>query len=626
MAFLKAIWRFVVGVKDLLVLCFLLIFFVGLYAMLNLAGGERPVQTSQGALLISLDGVVVEQPQISDPLEAMLTDQAPIHEYKLRNIITTLEAARTDPDVKAVVLDLGGFIGGGQVALSSIGEALDALRMAKKPVLTYAAFYEDDGYQLAAHASEIWLDPLGGVALTGPGGSHLYYKGLLDKLGINAHIYRVGSYKSAVEPFMRTGPSPEAQESSRLLSGSLWKSWQEEVQKARPAALIKSYSADPVGAVEASKGNFSRAALAARLVDKVGTPDMFDARVAELAGKSEDGKTGFAAIGYGDYLRAKKPANEGEIGVLTIAGEIIDGEAGPGISGGTTIANQLEDALANQNLKALVLRVDSPGGSVTAAERIRRAILTAKSKGLPVVTSMANVAASGGYWVATPSDRIFAEPATVTGSIGVFGIIPSFESTLTKIGVTADGIKTTPLSGEPDFARGFSSEFNRITQLGVEDVYRRFLTYVGKARNMSPDKVDEVAQGRVWSGGSAHQLGLIDRFGGLKDAIAEAARLAKLDPAKARPYYIEAKPSRFEQFVLQWISPSARYNGEMGLMARQAYRQESLLTRALADARMMTRASIQASCMECRIYAPLPAPKIPKDDRVASFLASWLKE
>jgi len=626
-AFLKAIWRFIVGVKDLLVLCFLLIFFAGLYGALSMAGGERPVKTSQGALLISLNGIVVEQPQITDPIESFLTNQTSIHEYRLRDIVMVLEAARTDDNVKAVVLDLGGFMGGGQVALSRIGEAIDAVRAAKKPVLTYATFYEDDGYQLAAHASEIWLDPLGGVALTGLGGSRLYYKGLIDKLGITANIYRVGTYKSAVEPFMLTGQSEAAKENSRILADGLWQNWQAEVKQARPNAAIQSYSSNPVEVVEAAKGNFSTAALAAKLVDKVGTPDMFDERVAEIAGESEDGKDGFAAIGYGDYIRANRPANDGEIGVLTIAGEIIDGKAGPGVAGGTTIANQLEEALDDKKLKALVLRIDSPGGSVLASEHIRRAILAAKAKGLPVVTSMGNVAASGGYWVSTPSDHVFAEPSTITGSIGVFGVIPSFEGTLAKLGVSADGVKTTPLSGEPDFAKGFGPEFDRLTQLGVEDIYSRFLGYVGKARNMEPDKVNEIAQGRVWAGGSAHQLGLIDQFGGLDDAIAEAARLAKRDPKTAKPYYIEAKPDPFEQFITQWLATAPAQASHTDLLSRQAYRQEALLARALADAQMLVSSgSVQASCLECRAYIPVPKQLEQKSGIVAHLLSLFLTQ
>ncbi|GLS98737.1 protease 4 [Sphingobium jiangsuense] len=631
MAFAKAIWRFIMAVKDVLVLCFLLLFFATLYAMLTFSAGERPAHTSEGALLLDLDGYIVEQPRAADPASLLIGGAAPVREYRLRDIVMALEAARTDPRVKAVVLDLDGFMGGGQVAIARVGKALDGLRAAKKPVLAYATAYEDDGYQLAAHAGEVWLNPLGGVALLGPGGSQLYYKGLIDKLGITTHIFRVGTYKSAVEPFLRTDQSPEARQANQALADHLWQNWKADVAAARPAARIIPYSADPVAAVEAAQGNLARAAIDAKLVDKLGDDGEFERRVAGIAGENgkEDGPA-FAAIDLDDYIRAKRPANKGQIGVLTVAGEIVDGEAVPGTAGGDSIADQLYGALADKDLKALVLRVDSPGGSVLASERIRRAIVEARAQGLPVVVSMGNVAASGGYWIATASDRILAEPSTVTGSIGVFGIVPSFEGMLAKIGVTSDGIRTTPLSGEPNVLGGLSPEFRRVTQLGVEDAYRRFLALVAAARKTTPDKVDAIAQGRVWDGGTARQLGLVDGFGGLEEAIAEAARLAKLDPAKARPYHIEPKVDPFTRFIEDWIekrSVRAAASPVAGrdLVGRQGERQQQMLARALRDAALIGRgASVQASCLSCAPYAPAAAAG--KDDRgLAAMLLDLLR-
>ncbi|TNE39884.1 MAG: signal peptide peptidase SppA [Sphingomonadales bacterium] len=613
MVFLKAIWRFIMGVKDVLVLCFLLLFFGGLYAALSFSSGERPVKAHQGALLVDLNGFVVEQPQQADPVSALLGSEAPVRQYRLRDIVVALEAARTDPNVKAIVLNLNGFMGGGQVAITRIGKALDALRAAKKPVLAYATAYEDDGYQLAAHAGEIWLNPLGGVALTGPGGSQLYYKGLLDKLGVTAHIFRVGTYKSAVEPLMRSDQSPEAKAAAQALADHLWQNWKADVGRARPKAKIEGYSANPLSVIEAAKGDLPNAALTAGLVDKLGDDRAFADRVAGIAGEGKDGDgLSFAAIDLHDYVRAKRPANDGQIGVLTVAGDIVDGEAGPGTAAGDSITDQLDTAMKKQNLKALVVRVDSPGGSVLASERIRSAILAAKASGIPVVTSMGNVAASGGYWVSTASDRILAEPSTITGSIGVFGVLPSFEGLLAKLGVSADGVKTTPLSGEPNITGGIGSDFSRITQLGIENIYSRFLGLVAKARKMSPEKVDGIAQGRVWDGGTARQIGLIDGYGGLEEAIAEAAKLAKLDPKTARPYYIEPTVDPFTQFIEDWMQKrSARQAGSRAgdLLARQAASQEALLRRALHDASLLTRGgSVQLSCLECATYVPA-APK-----------------
>ncbi|MGE4431372.1 MAG: signal peptide peptidase SppA [Sphingobium sp.] len=629
MAFLKAIWRFLMAVKDVLVLCFLLLFFGGLYAILSMSGGERPVSTREGALLVDLDGYLVEQPRRADPTSLLMGTEVPVREYRLRDIVMTLEAARSDPKVKAVVLNLDGFRGGGQVAITRVGKALDALRTAKKPVLAYATAYEDDGYQLAAHAGEIWLNPLGGVALLGPGGSQLYFKGLIDKLGVTTHIFRVGTYKSAVEPFLRTDQSPEARQADQTLADHLWQNWNADVSRARPAARIAAYSADPVAAVEATRGDLAKAAIDAKLVDKLGDESAFEDRVAALAGQNS-GKEGpaFAAINLDEYIRARRPANDGEIGVLTVAGEIVDGEAGPGTAGGDSIAMQLQDALAARKLKALVLRVDSPGGSVLASERIRKAIVEARQSGLPVVVSMGNVAASGGYWISTAADRILAEPSTITGSIGVFGILPSFEGMLAKIGVTTDGIRTTPLSGEPDMMGGFSPEFRRVTQLGVEDAYRRFLTLVATARKTAPDKVDAIAQGRVWDGGTARQIGLIDGYGGVEEAIAEAAKLARLDPAKARPYHIEPKVDSFTQFIEEWIEKrslhAARSVAGKDVLGRQGERQQQMLLRALHDARLLTRgAAMQATCLTCAPYSPA-APAFARDREASGWLLTLL--
>jgi len=628
--FLKAVWRFMVGVKDLLVLCLLLVFFAGLYAALSMTPGERPMRVHEGALFVDLDGTLVEQTETADPLSVLFGGEAPVSQYALRDVVGAIDAARADPKVKAIVLDLDGFLGGGQTSLMRVGAALDRARAAKKTVIAYATLYDDASYLLASHASEVWLNPLGGVALTGPGGSNLYFQGLMEKLGITAHIYRVGTYKSAVEPFMRADQSPEAKAAAQSLADNLWAFWREDVAKARPAARIAPYSSHPVEAIEAAQGDLAAAALGARLVDKIGDRATFEAHVARLAGDSRDSDgPAFAAIGLRDYAHAHRPGGNGQIGVLTIAGDIVDGEAGPGTAGGDSIARMLQDALDRRDLKALVVRVDSPGGSVLAAERIRSALAQAKAGGLPIVVSMGDVAASGGYWVSTTADRIFAEPSTITGSIGVFGILPSFEGLLGKIGITTDGVGTTPLSGEPDLLGGVSPEFNRISQLSVENIYHRFLGLVAQARGMRPERVDGIAQGRVWDGGTAHQLGLVDRFGGLDDAVAEAARLAKLDPAKARPYYIEPEVDPFTAFVTQMFeseegtSPSG--STATDLFGRQALARRALLDRAINEARQMAEGgSVQARCLECGAYSARSDPGASGASGVLRVFASSL--
>ena len=604
MAFVKGAWRILVAIKDGLVLLFLLLFFGMLYAALSYS--PKPAQTVQaGALLFDLDGSIVEQPTEISASQLLSGSGNQTREYRLSDIVTALDAARTDAKVKAVVLNLDGFTGGGQVALGRVGKALDAVRAAKKPVLAFATLYTDDSYQLAVHASEVWSDPLGGVAIMGRGGSNLYYKGLIDKLGVNTHVYRVGTYKSFVEPFIRSDQSPEAKQANQTLANALWQDWQQDVQKARPKAKVAAYAANPLAMVQATGGDIAKASLAADLVDKLGDESAFGERVASLAGNAPADKAGaFAAIDLATYVKARKPANNGQIGVLTVAGDIVDGEAGPGTAAGDTISGLLLTALSEQKLKALVVRVDSPGGSVMASEKIRSAILQAKAAGMPVVVSMGNVAASGGYWVSTPADLIFAEPGTITGSIGVFGIIPSFEGTLAKMGITTDGVRTTPLSGQPDVTGGTTPEFDRIMQLGVEDIYRRFVGIVAQSRRKSPQAVDAIAQGRVWDGATARQLGLVDRFGGLDDAIAEAARRAKIDPAKARPYYIEKQPDKWAQ----WVESFADYNRDdarapRDMLARQSLLQRQWAGQAIADVKaMISGAGVRADCLECRGY------------------------
>jgi protease-4 len=595
MRLLAGFWRLLVGIKDGLVLVFMLLFFALLHAALTWS----PVRTTgSGALLLDLDGTIVEQPAERGLLDSL--GGGPVaREHRLRDVIRAIDAARTDSDIKAVVLDLDSFIGGGQVALEQVGEALDRVKRSGKPVLAYATGYTDDGYLLAAHASEVWLSPMGAVAFTGPGGSRLYYKGLLDRLGVNAHVYRVGTYKSAVEPYLRADQSPEAEQANRALAGTLWSGWQRHVSAARPKARLAEAVAHP-----AAGGRLAEAALQRGLVDKLGEREAFSERVATIAGT--DAKRGsFRAVRLADWVAANPVKySGGNIGVVTVAGVIQDGETGPGTAGGETIAKAVRQALARGDLQALVVRVDSPGGSALASERIRSALLEAKQAGLPVVVSMGSVAASGGYWVAMAGDRVFAEPTTITGSIGVFGVLPTFESSLAKIGVTSDGVRTTPLSGQPDLFGGTTPEFDRLAQTGVEDMYRRFIGLVSAARKLPPARVDEIAQGRVWDGGSARQLGLIDAFGSLDDAVREAARRAKLDADDATVVYLERAPSWFDRLAADWGRPSDD-GGSGDVLTMLGRRQAALAWSAVDDARRLASgATIQARCLECSAALP----------------------
>nr|WP_315457444.1 signal peptide peptidase SppA [uncultured Sphingorhabdus sp.] len=600
MQFMRISWKILVGLKDLLVLLLLLLFFGGLFALMN--ASPNPAMVRDGALLLKLDGVVSEQPAELDPFTTLTSTSVPVQEIRQRDIIRALKIAESDKRVKAVVLDMDRFLGGGQASLAAIGDSLDAVKKAGKPIYAFATAYSDDSYLLAAHATQIWVDPLGGAMLAGPGGSQPYYKGLLDQLGVKANIYRVGTYKSAVEPFMRSDQSPESKAAIKGVYDEIWGQWRADVAKARPQAQFEKMLADPAGAVESARGDLAQLAVTNRLVDKVGDRVAFGKFIASKVGMDDKKTTGGFAYTPMDALLAHygPPSAGKQIGVVTIAGTIVDGEGGPGSAAGDTVSGLIYDALDNKDLKALVVRVDSPGGSVTASEKIRLAIAAAKAKKIPVIVSMANLAASGGYWISLPADVIFADPATITGSIGIFGVIPSAEAGLAKIGVNADGVKTTPLSGEPDVLNGFSPEFDRVAQSAIENGYRQFLTRVATARKKTTEEVDAVAQGRVWAGGTARTLGLVDRSGGMNAALAEAAKRAGLAPDGWHAVYIEP-PTSFAGTLLGSLMPKRSASvAPMDIFAQAAWQQQLFVQRVATDLEFLTGVKgAQAKCLEC---------------------------
>jgi protease-4 len=605
----RGAWKILVGIKDALVLAAMLLFFGLLFAAL--AARPNPTTIKDGALVLALNGQIVEQATEADPFTALSGSRAPLREYQLRDVVRLLDKAKDDDRVKVVVLDLDRFAGGYPAALTQVGEAIRRVRDAKKPVLAYATAYTDSGYRLAANASEIWMNPMGGTLFAGPGGSQLYYKGLIDRLGVNAHVYRVGKYKSFIEPYTRADQSPEAKEAAQALQSVIFAQWKDQIARARPKAQLAAFLTTPDTLIAGTGGDIAKANLQAGIVDKLAERIDFDKRVGEIAGTDARKVAGnFNAINYDTYLKANPLPRSGDaIGVLTVAGEIVDGKADAGTAGGDTIAQALLDGLAKKKLKALVVRIDSPGGSALASEKIRRAILEAKAQKLPVVISMGSVAASGGYWVATAGDTIFAEPTTITGSIGIFGLIPTFENTLAKIGVTTDGVKSTPLSGQPDVLGGTNPETDRVLQSAIEHGYAQFIARVASARKMTPMRVNEIAQGRVWDGGTARQLGLVDRFGNLSDAVAEAAKRAGLDPAKVQTVYLEKEPGWAAQLAAQFRGGDDDEETGGDVFSRIGADRKAIFARAIGDMQRLTRSSsIQARCLECAGMGPVAAP------------------
>lgn len=619
MHFAGKVWRLLVGIKDGFVLIFMLLFFWALFAILT--ARPSPAQVREGALLLDLDGVIVEEMTEIDPIQALLTGSAPTREYQARDIVRALDAAAKDDRIKAVVFDLNTFMGAGQVHLQDIGEAMDRVREAKKPILTYATAYADDGVFLAAHASEVWVNPLGGAVVAGPGGEHLYYKGLLDRLNIDAKVYKVGEYKSAVEPYIETGMSAPARENATALYGALWEEWQANVSKSRPQVKLDAIMRDAVGLVNAAQGDLAQTALNAGLVDKLGTEMEFNQRIVELVGKDEWSEVpgAYPKTDLAPWLEDNPwPSQGSAIGVITIAGEIVDGEAGPGTAGGTRIAGLLDEALS-KDLAGLVVRVDSPGGSVLASELIRDAILRHKDRDIPIAVSMANVAASGGYWVSTPADRIFAEPETITGSIGIFAILPDFERAAQSIGITSDGVRTSPLSGQPDPIGGFTPEVDQILQASIEDGYRDFITRVSKSRGMTAQQVDQVGQGRVWDGGTARQLKLVDEYGGLDDALAWVAAKAELKDGDWHADYLGTTPSTTDTILRQMLIGEDDAQGR-DVFALFASREQALAGQLAMDAdRLLGTRGAQAYCLAC------PAPARPSAQQNAS-INGWMAQ
>ncbi|WP_373490638.1 signal peptide peptidase SppA [Parasphingorhabdus sp.] len=606
MQFARAAWKFLVAIKDGMVLIAMLLFFGALYALLSSQPNGAAIR--DGALLLDLNGVIVEEPAAPNFEDFLASNSGETpREYRLRDVVAAIDATVEDDRVKAIVLDLSRFAGGGQTSLTDVGEALARARKAGKPVYAFASFYSDDSYQLAAHATEIWMDPMGGIIFAGPGGNRLYYKGLIDQLGVTANIYRVGTYKSAVEPYMRADQSPEAQQASEALYAVLWDSWFGEVTKARPQAVIQPFADDPARFARTAGGDLAKVAMEQKLVDKLGDKTAFDRFVSEQAGVDEKpSPDSFKSIDFDAYVAANPVDSTGSpIGVITVAGEIVGGKTGPGMAASGRIAELIYTALDDEKIKALVVRIDSPGGSAFASEEIRLALLEARKRKLPIVVSMGDVAASGGYWVATAGDHIFAEPQTITGSIGVFAVLPSFEKALARWGVTADGVQTTPLSGEPNFVGGFGEDLNVILQAGVEDSYGDFVTLVATARGKTPAEVDTIGQGRVWDGGTARQLGLVDGFGGMKEALAEAARRAELAEGDYHPKYLDPA-ARFSWLPFGGIpfvrQESAPVTGIVGWVAQ---RQKAVFGQALATAQgLLAREDVQALCLECGVVAP----------------------
>jgi len=522
-----------------------------------------PIQ-DRSTLLIEPEGALVEQFSVAPgerAFNAVLGNSA--GEVQLRDLLRAIKAAAKDKHIERVLLRVDGMSFSGYASIREVATAIADLRKSGKQVVAYGENLDQMQYLLAAQADEVYIDPMGSLVLEGLGRYRQYYReGLQDKLGVDVHVFKVGEYKSAVEPYILDAASPEAKEADLYWMNDVWQRYLSDVARARkltPGQIAEGIDTLPAQ-IATVGGDLAKYAVKQKLIDGLMTEEELDNLLAKRGVVDVDADGGFRSVSYEAYLQQldlkQPPLDERpQVAVVVAEGEISGGEQrGSGI-GGDTMSALLREARDDDDIKAVVLRVDSPGGEVYASEQIRREVVALKAAGKPVVVSMGDLAASGGYWISTNADRIYADPSTITGSIGIFGMFPTIPRTLEKFGVHTDGVSTTRFAGAFDMTRELSPEVGAVIQAVINKGYRDFTSRVAEARHRSIEQVDEVARGRVWSGAQAKERGLVDQFGGLDDAIAHAAQRAKLGKADSyRVRYIEETETPFERFFADFMT------------------------------------------------------------------------
>ena len=547
---LRAAWRWLDAIRRALLNILLLLLLGGLLWALLRPGA--PALQDKTALVLNISGSVVEQ-RTAVSLREQALGQAQGHDSaqtRLRDVLAVLDAAAKDPKISHAVLMVDGLSGAGMVTLREMAAAIDRFKASGKPVYAWGSEYDQRQYFLAAHASEVWLHPMGSVEVTGFGRYRSYYKDLFDKVGITANVLRAGKYKNAAETYAASAPSAETQESDSALWGTLWGSYTASVEKARkqPAGSVAAAIDSLPASLVAAQGNPARWALDRKWVDALKTRDEMRALLTLKGAKDEENKT-FRQVSLTGYLGRIKPRTGGDaVGVVVAQGSISDGRAGPGSIGGLSTAELIRKAREDEKIKAIVLRVDSPGGSAFGSELVRRELDLTRKAGKPVVVSMGNLAASGGYWISMAADEVIADEASITGSIGVVALLPTAQGAMDKLGIHTGGVTTTWLGNAYDPKRALDPRFAQLVQGIVDGTYRDFTVLVATARKSTPEKINQLAQGRVWSGKDAHARGLVDRLGSFDDAIASATQLGKLG-ADPRIEYVETKPGRLQRML-----------------------------------------------------------------------------
>lgn len=607
--FFRAVWSGVDGVRKVLHLLLLLFIFAIVIGALTATAPKLP---QQAALVIRPVGDLVEQLQ-GDPYDRAIAELfgEARPETLMQDLVDGLEYARDDDRIKAVVLELDGLGNAGLSKLRRLGAAIERFRESGKPVIAMAGSYGQSAYYLAAHADQTYMHPEGVLFLQGFGVFQNYFHDAIEKLRIDWNVFKVGTHKAAVEPFTRNSMSEEDRESMSRLTGQFWTLWREDVERVRglEEGAIDDLVSNLLDHLEAQGGSLAELAVTFGLVDELLTRQELRARVIDYAGADPDGEEGYRAAELQPYLAQARlmrgdPSNGENVGIIVAAGEILSGTQPPGTIGGESTAQLLRRAREDDSVAAVVLRVDSPGGSAFASEVILNEVEALQAAGKPVVASMSSVAASGGYWISMAADQIFASPATVTGSIGIFGMFPTFQRSLETLGIATDGVGTTRWAGQLRLDRAMSEDAKALFQAVIEEGYRDFVRRVARYRDMSESEVDRIAQGQIWTGATAVENGLVDGLGDLDEAVSAAASLAGLESDAYGRKYFEKELTPTEQLALQFLGSVRQLGVDAGSLFGHRSSLEELAAR-LADtisplARFNDPNGIYAHCF-CRL-------------------------
>lgn len=584
MGIIRRIFRFIgsiiSGIRTLLgvvIFGFVLIAIAGMFA-----DDLQPIP-DKGALYLAPTGFLVDQKAYADPLEKILS-QGMESETLVRDVVEAVDAAASDSRITHLLLDTDYMTGAGLSKLEEISSALLRFKESGKPIIAVADNFSQQQYYLAAHADEIMLNPLGGVLITGFSAYSSYYKEALDKLKIKMHIFRVGDYKSAVEPYMGNSMSTGVKEERRAIIDELWQFYGSQVENLRglPTGAINDYTNNLHTKLRSANGDSALLAKQQGLVDQVASRTQMLKYLNEVIPSTEGEFNSINLKGYLSHIRREQitsaAAKQHRIALVVAKGTMMDGEQPEGSIGGDTLAGIFADLRKDENIKAVVLRVDSGGGSAFASEVIRDAMAATRAEGVPIVVSMGSVAASGGYWIATEADRVLALTTTITGSIGVYAVIPTVEESMAALGIYSDGVSTAEISGIMQLDRAMTPQAEMFFQAGVDNVYTQFLALVADARNSTPVEVHEIAQGKVWTGEQALELGLVDQLGDLNEAIKVAAELANL--ADYMVDYRRKPLSVYEQLLVGMSSNVATSMTSLGIEPQGSWLPEILSRQA----------------------------------------------